>query len=300
MPSATTAATKIPVVNSMSENSTEHYPREEKTAESILYDLGLDVDSLKGKTILDVGSGERILERSVKERMLNATVVSFDSDMKSLQKGNNKDKHAVRGDAFAGFPFRDESFDLLINSGGPVRGFVWDEEALSLYEDSLRILKLHGELRTNDPFKHDIAEYLYYQEQDGDIALDSDELESYKEKHREYMRQDLKDILSEEETGQVITDSFDERGRPIPWVWGNQQFWFHVFAKLPKEEQVELYSYCARRLAQTLKERGENVSIVVKEPEMPDTYRPTSGYSPYLVMKKLASEDMGEVEVIAA
>ncbi|MBI2639756.1 MAG: class I SAM-dependent methyltransferase [Candidatus Sungbacteria bacterium] len=101
--------------------------------EEYLRDLHLTLEMLKGKKILDVGSGTRRFAKELKESGVNAEVISVDPvfaspEEKSRVQGDTSGKlqEMIRNTAVPGvrektvagvgemLPFRDGTFDLVI------------------------------------------------------------------------------------------------------------------------------------------------------------------------------------------
>lgn len=73
----------------------------------------LDLEDLKGKTILDLGSGQSTFAQEVKEKGIDAKVYSLDVDFGEVE--SQEDIERIRGVA-QHMPFEEKSFDLILAS----------------------------------------------------------------------------------------------------------------------------------------------------------------------------------------
>lgn len=111
--------------------------------------LNLPPDDLRDKKILDVGSGVGRFAAEAKEFGIE-DVVSLDPGLK-LEKNRKKAKKIGAGTAMAAradaLPFRDESFDLILNNFSVP---MWSEapsEMEETFREELRTLRPGGEIR---------------------------------------------------------------------------------------------------------------------------------------------------------
>lgn len=134
-----------------------------------LNELGLSIESLRDKNVLDIGSGGARLAEGAKDEKINAKIISLDpkySSPKSLNRKISGDKDttmerikekqlpAVAGLAES-LPFTDESFDLIIaNCSVPYYQSDKGLKAKSISE-MIRVLKPGGEARITMVTKND-------------------------------------------------------------------------------------------------------------------------------------------------
>lgn len=226
-------------------------------AERILDVVGLTLNDLAGKTVIDVGSGARFLERKVAESGMPATVISFDNDLSSLRAGSDRNRTAVQGNAWRGLPFKDQSADLLISVGGPIKGGPYDDFPLRLYEDALRVLKPNGEIRVYNPYSVEggLGEYLHGAVQAG-VAVVSDEF--------------LKEHPAE---------AYDEQGLPLP----DESFWLEYAHLFSPEQRMGFQEAITDDLEEALHDAGHNVRLTLGQTADGERQR-----NPYLVIRKLS------------
>jgi len=231
----------------------------------ILRTVGLTLGDLPGKSILDLGSGPRFLERKVNSDGINAKVVSYDIDFETLSKANDNKVSAVQGTIHEGLPFKFDAFDLVINVGGPLRGGPANSDVIEMYINAIKTLKENGEIRIYNPFRGvgGIAEYLYYLDRKGKLAI---------------RREDIETVYYEEEP------EYDDRGMPYPMYPGDD-FWFHEYYKLPKEQQLAYSIDLTKLLEEELRHKGVNISLRLEEPD-----KDSKDYDPFLIIKRLITE----------
>lgn len=133
------------ITESASDNSLETYER----------GLGFNRDSLEGKTVLDLGTGQTDrLARELKEADIKATVISVSPDFK--RKVNREILSYYHPDwkrrgvaAIAQqLPFKDDSFDVILGLYGVINYasiHPWDVRVW--VPEVARVLKLGGEAR---------------------------------------------------------------------------------------------------------------------------------------------------------
>ena len=243
----------------MSEATAEYTTIPLNDEKRFLRQVGISAENLQGKTVLDVGAGEMALSNLVKTKGIDAKIISYDSKKHELLNGYEKGDAAVVGDFWEELPFADQSFDTIINVGGPLRGGPWDDISLSAYKEGLRVLKDTGEIRTTNPFMQEggIFTFFYIQAKEGNIYLDDRDVE--------------------EDYGNGMIDQFDDDGFPEE----GSQFWSRYYADLTREEQTQFNQYMAEELADALSNEG--IPVVIELKDM-DPKQPL--YVPYMVMKK--------------
>lgn len=170
----------IPVDQAGRDASWNEWNRKQEAivGENILFDLGLSPEMLDGLSILDVGAGNRIFEKTLNYHNVVSDVYALDSNERSLmQEDLPSDKIIVRDINEAGVPeIPDASFDLIVDRAGP----VLIPETL---KELLRILKPNGEIRVApDPFDVWIPKVMQkiFTENGGQKALTSSEKKQIK------------------------------------------------------------------------------------------------------------------------
>ena len=239
-------------------------PQPQEKAKKTLETLGLSLPDLVGKTVLDVGSAERYLERTAKEQGIEATIISYDIRKDRLRAGETTGMKAVQGDANEHLPFRDGMFDLIINGAGPIRGLGL-EESIHRYLEAMRVLKDGGELRTNNPFTTEdgVNLVMYDAAVAGDLHVDPDNIIQF----NQLLRHQHRAYLAEQGEEDPVTDEVLPK---------DALFWNHEYQRLPRETQVRLYDFLGGELGKEITRRGIHVDISLQE-------RPGYDYSPYMV-----------------
>ena len=225
----------------------------------ILGVVALQLSDLKGKTVVDVGSGQRGLAKKVKKEHMNTHVISYDISREMLGlSGHEEDKDIVVANFFEDLfsSFHDGSVDYIINVGGPFRGGPFSSKALEFYGDGIRVLKPGGEIRILNPYQGElggIAALLYHQFRE---AIDVSQI-------------DFKAFFGDE----YEKVEFDECGVPNPIPPGDD-FWIDYFNRIPKKNQEEYYRYISKELNERL-DPDENkivLSLIEREIGSPDEY----------------------------
>jgi ubiquinone/menaquinone biosynthesis C-methylase UbiE len=114
-----------------------------------LRDLGLTLDDLAGKKVLDVGAGHALIGKLAKERGIDVVSVDRNPAMwTDGQKSEIPDVPYIQADA-ENLPFPDGQFDLVIDRAGPldVDSIGFRKNATVLIQEVMRTLKPGGELR---------------------------------------------------------------------------------------------------------------------------------------------------------
>lgn len=109
----------------------------------ILDRLGLKLEDLKGKVVIDLGAGECAVGRLAEVSGIDS-VVSLDKNKDILLASEVKDK--VQGEAQI-LPLKDRSVDLFISNGAPPGVNKKEQLALSVLDEIERVLKDTGEAR---------------------------------------------------------------------------------------------------------------------------------------------------------
>jgi ubiquinone/menaquinone biosynthesis C-methylase UbiE len=102
--------------------------------------LDLDEKQLEGKSTLDLGSGDIDLAGYYKDNP-DIKIVSVD-----IKKPEGEVKNFVQADA-AAMPFEDESFDMIISMGGPVKIVEDPKKVKKILQETKRLLKKNGEAK---------------------------------------------------------------------------------------------------------------------------------------------------------
>ena len=138
------------------ETSIQSNERSLKTYEGY---LGFKRDDLKGKTVLDLGSGKtELFSRSVRDNGINTNVISLNPDYsleKSRQSIKEKADWGKKSVAAIGqeLPFRDEFFDKILavysvaSFSNPHKEIGNPEAAEKWVSEIVRVLKPGGEAR---------------------------------------------------------------------------------------------------------------------------------------------------------
>jgi SAM-dependent methyltransferase len=122
-------------------------PRErsvfEDRAKYVLKNLGLSIENLRGKKVVDLGAGKAELAQWAKEQTINIICLdNFAGYERNVPKGIDY----VEGEADK-LPFPDESLDLIISHGSPP-GISQDrEEVIRIVNEAERALGSNGEFR---------------------------------------------------------------------------------------------------------------------------------------------------------
>jgi ubiquinone/menaquinone biosynthesis C-methylase UbiE len=123
----------------------EEQKRVEKRAQAILNNLGFkSFDELKGKTILDIGSGQAEFGLGAKKKGIN--VICSDVDPENQKKGIEQGLDYRIIDAL-NIPLKDNSFDLVLSHGSVPIIFHRREQLILALKEVKRILKKGGEFR---------------------------------------------------------------------------------------------------------------------------------------------------------
>lgn len=120
------------------QKSKEELQREE--AERVIDFLDLEEKELVGKNTLDLGCGDIDLNEYFKDNP-DIKIVSVD-----IQKPKEKMKNFIQADA-AAMPFENESFDMIISMGGPVKIVEDPQKVNKILNEVKRLLKENGEAR---------------------------------------------------------------------------------------------------------------------------------------------------------
>lgn len=130
----------------------------QQKANTMLENLELDLESLRGIQVLDIGSGPSIIARAAKDKGIES-VISMDKRTIALSKRTDVDKK-VNANAQA-LPLANDSIDLIISHGAPptIRGGMetpqaQEEGAINMFDEMERVLSAEGEARIVSPSLH--------------------------------------------------------------------------------------------------------------------------------------------------
>lgn len=110
----------------------------------ILERMGLKLEELKGKVVVDLAAGNCAIETLAKEHGINS-VISIDSRIDlalRVQENENRIKAKAQN-----LPLKDNSVDLLIGNGAPPVITTDEKRALAACDEIERVLKEKGEAR---------------------------------------------------------------------------------------------------------------------------------------------------------
>lgn len=229
------------------------------SGEEMVRRWNLQPENFNGKTVLDVGSGPRTLEKYLKEIGIDSTLVSLDIDESRLEAREDSGLPVV-GNYYAGLPFKDDSFDLVVNDAGPLQGNPITDKYLPeiqsvnrIYGEACRVLKPGGEIRIVDPFydiRFGIGILLYWMAKEDRIKIpkDFDFAQFY------------------DDPAEIDPD---EEGYPLP-IGKSAHFWDVLYGSRDVEYQKELCDEIIGYTQEKLRELGyitEITSIENKEPQ---------------------------------
>lgn len=266
-------------------------------AERILINVGLNFDQLEDKTILDLGSGNRFLERGAKEKGIKASIVSYDRSRSALLQGIDT-KLAVQGEANEGLPFQDQSFDIVVNNGGPLTYRDVEDRVGPVFYDVIRVLKVGGELRSNNPFKdHRLGSIIYQDVKEKGLIVSPQDIERFTRRKKNDIqlaaKKHIHSLLAQGEDSNIVENQereiiekeqvsiYDDSGLPI-----DSQFWINQLDKLYSiEDRKLLMEKRLDEVREQLSSKGENVTLTLVDK---DIHQQAVFYNPYLVLKKIA------------
>jgi len=127
----------------------------------ILNRLGLNIDDLKDKKILDIGSGEAVIEQTLKKNGIN-NIISIDKRLPWMSSNKNLNQVNALAEKL---PLKDNSVDLIISHAGPpttsnCKNYNEDKKILDheeeriipFFEEFVRVLSENGEARIAPPY----------------------------------------------------------------------------------------------------------------------------------------------------
>lgn len=110
--------------------------------------LGLDEETIKGKKILDLGSGEGEFVQSLIEKGITSDAFGLDLEMDENAVEKKMKGHLFRGNFEEDLPVQD--VDFIISVGAISSGISFSEEEMNMkriFQNSLASLKQGGEIR---------------------------------------------------------------------------------------------------------------------------------------------------------
>lgn len=220
-------------------------------ANQILNNLGLTARDLEGKITLDVGAGYRHIETAMKYSRLPGHIISIDLHSYSgsgyvppITEPSNLLITDVRE---FGLPIQNDSVDLVICHGGPITGGALDERGVFPVSESLRVVKVGGEIRLAPIFQHASRVVQYQKFKAGEEGFGRNE--AFDRLLRIYRNPRAYEI------------EFDEDGIPIPNSRDGELFWMKMEDKYPIQVRNEIYTSAAKELARKLHELGYNFEL---------------------------------------
>ncbi|MBU1891028.1 class I SAM-dependent methyltransferase, partial [Patescibacteria group bacterium] len=108
--------------------------------------VGLELEDLKDKDVVDLGAFECQIEKAAREQGINDSVVSIERrDYFVAKDGEKKTRVLAEGQDM---PLKDSSVDLLISHAGPpLAGTKTEDETMDVLRDVERVLRSDGEAR---------------------------------------------------------------------------------------------------------------------------------------------------------
>jgi len=120
----------------------------ERTFKRYIEGLGLSEESLKGKTVLDLGSGEGEFVKSLIEKDITPKAYGIDAELDESATEDRFKKHLIRGNFEEDLPV--QNVDYVVSVGAVSNGIWGGEEAMNIRRivgKSLASLKEDGEMR---------------------------------------------------------------------------------------------------------------------------------------------------------
>lgn len=108
--------------------------------------LGLGIDDLRGKQVLDVGAGAANIAKAAQAHDISVTSLDNNPALWTQDGIDVSGVPYVTGDA-EHLPFENETYDLLMSHGGPYANVTHKENLIQMLNEALRVLKEGGELR---------------------------------------------------------------------------------------------------------------------------------------------------------
>lgn len=159
----------------------------EAHAHLVMNNLGLEMEKMRGKKILDLGAGKAELAQSTKNRGIN--IMSLDSGIGYSADELPKGIDYVKGSA-AELPLKNESLDLLLSHGSPPGLSQTKEEVAKIIKEALRVLNNGGEFRFGPGYLHpaifDSGE-IFSEEEEKNFSTE-DRMKRIREKSLEFLK----------------------------------------------------------------------------------------------------------------
>ncbi len=117
----------------------------QRPASEILRNLKLTKKDLRGKRVLDIGSGFSRLGHKYSKKPFNIVSLDLAFNLEAMREYSNKIglKKAVTGN-WAKLPFKRESFDLLIAS---YSASIYEKKLFEVINEMMRVVRKGGETR---------------------------------------------------------------------------------------------------------------------------------------------------------
>ncbi|KKT82705.1 MAG: hypothetical protein A3B99_01815 [Candidatus Yanofskybacteria bacterium RIFCSPHIGHO2_02_FULL_44_12b] len=147
--------------------SPEQIPTSDRGLDKYLLDLGLTREELAGKRILDLGSGTRRFAKEVEDNGIVADVFSvdpiFEDPDQKIEKGADElagqlaetDRPSITKKTVAALgenlPFKDNSFDFILAEYSLPAHAISEKQIDEFFQNSMRSLRVGGELRFCPP-----------------------------------------------------------------------------------------------------------------------------------------------------
>lgn len=177
----------MPVPEMKSQKKSPEQNEVEVHAQRIMNNLGLEMENMRGKKILDLGAGKAELAQWAKKQGIN--IMSLDSGTGYSAEKLPKGIDYVKGSAEE-LPIQNESLDLLLSHGSPPGLSQTKEEVVKIVKEALRVLKNRGEFRFGPGYLHPaIFEpgEIFSEEEENNFSSE-DRMKRIREKSLEFLR----------------------------------------------------------------------------------------------------------------